>query len=295
MTIFLLSGLQAAEAKTFKEMFPADLGLDAKEVQFLSGLDYKQGEVDLGSGGVVVKISPQFYFLGAADARRVLVDAWGNRPTVADGVLGIIFPADRTPLDETWGAALSFDEDGYVSDDDAASIDYDALLKEMQEGTEQENAERAKEGFESIKLIGWASPPFYDSGAHLLHWAKELEFGGDPQHTLNYYLRALGRHGVLNVNFIASMSQLDDIKRALPIVLAMPDFKDGSRYADYVPGADKVAAYGIGGLIAGKLAAKAGLLALALAFLKKGFVLVIAALAAVGGLVRRLFGRKQEG
>ncbi|MGH9940273.1 MAG: DUF2167 domain-containing protein, partial [Blastocatellia bacterium] len=43
------------------------------------------------------------------------------------------------------------------------------------------------------------------------------------------------------------------------------EFNEGHRYGDYVAGVDKVAAYGIGGLIAGKLAAKAGLFKLLLA------------------------------
>jgi uncharacterized membrane-anchored protein len=48
-----------------------------------------------------------------------------------------------------------------------------------------------------------------------------------------------------------------------------------------MPGADKVAAYGIGGLIAGKALTKLGFFALALAFLKKGWILVVLALGGV--------------
>ena len=40
------------------------------------------------------------------------------------------------------------------------------------------------------------------------------------------------------------------------------EFDDGNRYSDFNPDIDTVAAYGIGGLIAGKLAAKAGIFAL---------------------------------
>lgn len=55
----------------------------------------------------------------------------------------------------------------------------------------------------------------------------------------------------------------------------MVSFTEGNRYADYVPGVDTMAAVGIGGLIAGKVAAKAGLLIVLLAFLKKGFILLL--------------------
>src|SRR5262249_16179029 len=124
---------------------------------------------------------------------------------------------------------------------------------------------------------------------HKLHWAKELEFGGDPTHTLNYDVRALGRKGVLKINFVAGIGELDEIKRIIPTVMAMPDFDHGLRYEDYVPRIDKVAAYGIGGLITGKILAKAGILALALAFLKKGWIIILAALGGLANLFKLMF------
>jgi uncharacterized membrane-anchored protein len=78
-----------------------------------------------------------------------------------------------------------------VKDDDAEKIDYDDLLKEMQDGANEANAERIKEGYDPIHLIGWAQKPFYDKTSHKLHWAKELQFGTDSLHTLNYNIRAL--------------------------------------------------------------------------------------------------------
>jgi hypothetical protein len=49
---------------------------------------------------------------------------------------------------------------------------------------------------------------------------------------------------------------------------------------------------GIGGLIAGQVAAKTGLLVLALAFLKKGFILVLVFGAALLRKFKSLFGVK---
>jgi uncharacterized membrane-anchored protein len=283
--------LSGAEAKTFGEMFPGRTFEHPEAQKFVESLDYKDGAIALGTGGVQLNVPRGFYFLSAEHARRVIVDAWSNPPTAAEKVLGMIMPSDKTPLDDAWGAVITYDEDGYVSDEDAAGIDYNSLLKDMQEGTAQASEERIKQGFPSIRLVGWASPPFYDRHEHKLHWAKELAFGDSDKHTLNYDVRALGRRGVLKINFVAGMDQLDEIKAVIPAVMDMPQFEAGSRYADYVPGADKVAAYGIGGLIAGKLLSKAGILAMALVFLKKGWILVVLALAGlwrvVAGLVRR--------
>ena len=66
------------------------------------------------------------------------------------------------------------------------------------------NEEREKQGFERVTLIGWAEPPSYDAAAHKLYWAKELAFADNPDHTLNYNIRVLGRRGVLVLNAYAS-------------------------------------------------------------------------------------------
>jgi uncharacterized membrane-anchored protein len=277
------------EAKTFREMFPNRKFETSQERQFVESLDYKTGVVPLGATGVQLNVHKAFYFLAPEHARRVITDAWGNPPVAAENVLGMILPSDKTPIDDTWGAIIRFDEDGYVSDEDAESIDYTNLLKEMQESTALGSEERVKQGFESIRLVGWASPPYYDKATHKLHWAKEVEFGGQPRHTLNYDIRALGRKGVLNMNFVADMGQLSEIKGVIPVVMAMPEFTSGFRYEDYVPGADKVAAYGIGGLIAGKVLSKAGFLVIALAFLKKGWILIVLALGGLWQLAMRFF------
>jgi uncharacterized membrane-anchored protein len=279
-----------ADAKPFADMFPGRAYQNPQAQQFVEGLDYKDGTIALGVGGVQLSVPQGFYYLSAEHARRVITEAWNNPPASAERVLGMIMPSKHTPLDDTWGAVITFDEDGYVSDEDAANINYADLLKEMQEATARGSEERVKQGFAAIRLVGWASPPFYDRAAHKLHWAKELEFGGSPQHTLNYDVRALGRKGVLKINFVAGMDQLAEIKGVIPAVMAMPEFTEGWRYQDYVSG-DKVAAYGIGGLIAGKLLSKAGFFALALAFLKKGWIVVVLALAGLWKVFARFLRR----
>jgi uncharacterized membrane-anchored protein len=282
-------------AKPFAEMFPGVQFEHPEARTFVESVDYRQGPVPIGMTGVRLNVPPNFYFLSESDARRVLTEAWGNPPSAVEGVLGMILPADKTPVDNTWGVIIRYDHDGYVSDEDAAHIDYTNLLAELQQSTNAENEERKKGGFPAIELIGWAAPPFCDKDTHKLHWAKELKFGDEPAHTLNYDIRVLGRRGVLKLNFVAGMSELEQIRTLIPTVMAIPEFEDGSKYADFIPGTDTVAAYGIGGLVAGKAAAKLGLIALAAAFLKKGWILVVLAISGVfGWLKRRLFGSRQR-
>ncbi len=77
------------------------------------------------------------------------------------------------------------------------------------------------------------------------------------------------------LSFIANMDQKPKIESNLDTVLALAEFNEGSRYQDFNPDIDKVAAYGLGALVAGKVMAKTGLLAAALVFLKKFGVFIV--------------------
>jgi len=79
-----------------------------------------------------------------------------------------------------------------------------------------------------------------------MHWAKDIRLGDAPSTTLNHNIRILGRKGVLVLNFIAGMVQLDVINSKLDSVLAIADFKTGSTYDNFDPNIDEIAAYGAG-------------------------------------------------
>jgi uncharacterized membrane-anchored protein len=207
----------------------------------------------------------------------------------------MLFPAQYSPTDVgSWGSVVEFSADGYVSDADAATIDYDELLQSIKDSIAESNAERQKQGFPTVTLVGWASSPHYDQAAHALHWARDLVFNenGNTQHTLNYSVRTLGREGVLQFDFVAGLEQLKEIETAVPTVTKLVQFDKGMAYSDYVDG-DKVAAYGMAGMIAAgagaKVAAKVGLLAIAAAFLKKAWILVFVLFGGAVSLVKKLF------
>jgi uncharacterized membrane-anchored protein len=290
----LLLGISTSgsHAKSYKELFPDRVYKNSEAQAFVESLNYQQGTVLIGAANVRLTVPNGFYFLGADDSRRVLVDLWSNPSTVAQNALGMIFPAGETPVDDVWGAIISFDADGYVSDEDAASIDYVSLLKSMQAGEAEVNKERVQQGFPEIHLVGWAAQPFYDRTTRKLHWAKEFQFGSDPNHTLNYDIRVLGRSGVLKINFVSGIGQLAAINGIIPTVMGMPEFEPGSRYQDFIPSTDKLAAYGIGGLIAGKVLSKAGFLALAAVFLKKFGVFILLAFGGLLAGIKRMFTGK---
>ena len=110
--------------------------------------------------------------------------------------------------------------------------------------------------------------------------------------TLNYDIRVLGRKGVLSFNAVASMSQLSMIQDRMQDVLGFAQFTAGNQYTDFNPSVDKIAAYGIGALIAGKIAAKVGFFKLILAGILAAKKFVVIGVAALLAFLRRLFRRR---
>lgn len=262
----------------------------------VSGLKFQQGEITLHDGLATLRVPNGFRFLNGPDAQTVLVKLWGNPPRSADP-LGMLMPAGVSPLsDKSWAIVMTYESDGYVSDKDAAKINYSELLTQMQKSLASANDERQKAGYEPVHLIGWAKAPSYDNQTHKLYWAKELKFGSQTENTLNYNIRMLGRGGVLVLNGVAAMSQLSEIEEATPKILGAIDFNPGHRYADFNPKSDKVAEYGLAALVAGTATAAAVKLGLfkglwvAILAAKK---FVIVALVATAASVRKLFKRKQ--
>lgn len=252
-------------------------------------LHYQTGKISLLGGKATLDTGRTLRFLNATDARRVLVDSWGNPPEAASDVAGMIVPVTLDPEAETgWAVVITESQDGHVSDEDASHINYDSLMRDMQAAAHEGNAEREQAGYGTVDVIGWADRPSYDAATHKMYWAKELAFNDSPEHTLNYAVRLLGRDNVLELNAVAGMTQLPQIRQDMAAVLQQVSFNAGYRYEDYDASTDRLATYGIAGLLGVTAAKKAGLLAMLFLFLKKGWVLALAALGGLG----RIFTRK---
>ncbi len=264
----------------------------------LRTLNFQTGHIVLSDGLAQIDLTDKFRFIDSADSEVFLTKVWSNPPGSGRGVLGMVLPADVDLLSEAgWAIVVTYEDSGHVSDDEAGKIDYDDLMREMQQATDKESKERLSKGEESIELLGWAQKPYYDSVHKKLFWAKRLRFGNSGE-TLNYNIRVLGRTGVLNLNIVSGMDALDFIEQRVPAILSMTSFTKGNTYADFNASSDHAAEYGLAGLIAGGVLAKAGffkgLLALLLASKK---LFAIGFLAAIGGAwaaVKRLIFKKPK-
>lgn len=257
--------------------------------QLEKSFKYQHGVIKIGNGVGTITVPPGFKYLDSIQAERVLTEIWNN-PKSPNLTLGFILPEKQSVLAQGgYVFNIQYDAIGYVKDDDASEVNYDELLTNMQTETKEENAEREKEGYPPISIVGWAAKPYYDANRHILHWAKEIQFGEDSLNTLNYNVRVLGRKGVLVLNAISTMDDLTVVKADIPKVLSIVNFTDGNKYSDFDSGIDDVAAWTIGGLVAGKVLAKVGFFALILKFWKLGAI----AIAAVGGAIRKFFTGKK--
>ena len=280
----------AAEKKALAQLGTLLKTLDSAE----KATHYQTGTVALSNGVAHLVLPTGFKFVDGTQSQYILEKLWQNPPDAS--ILGMIV-SDSFRLnnaDADWAFIITYDAMGYVKDDDADKIKYDELLADLKKGQEEANAERTRLGYDPMHLVGWASNPYYDKQNKVLHWAKEYKGDGITEasgNTLNYEIRVLGRKGVLSLNAIGTMDQLAAVKKNIPGVLKMAQFDKGYKYEEFDSGIDNVAAWTIGGLVAGKLLVKAGAFVFLLKFWK---LIVLGVVGAVAAVKRFLSGRKKE-
>ncbi|MGL2994548.1 DUF2167 domain-containing protein [Flavobacterium sp. TSSA_36] len=253
---------------------------------------YEKGVITLKNGIGSIRVPKGFKYLNPEQAEKVLVDLWGN-PKSENITLGLLLPENQGVLSQKgYVFNIQYDEIGYVEDKDADDIDYDELLTQIKEDTKTENSERTKEGYEAITIVGWAATPFYDKEKKILHWAKEIKFGKASENTLNYNIRILGRKGVLVLNAIAGASELPLVQRDLSKVIDIVSFNKGYTYDEFDSSIDTVAAWTIGGLVAGKILTKVGVFAILAKFGKIIFLAIIGFFGAFKNKIMNLFSKK---
>lgn len=182
--------------------------------------------------------------------------------------------------------------DGYVRLDDWGDIDADSMLKDVSANTEAANARRKGAGISAIHVVGWLERPHLDRATNTVRWAFEAndERSGS---LVNSIALVLGRDGFEKLTWIGPKSAVND--GLLNIAQSSFTFPAGGSYADYKSG-DKVAEYGIAGLVAAvlgvKSAVKFGLLAALVVFAKKIGVFLLIPVVMAFAWVKRLWSRK---
>lgn len=244
--------LSAQDSTSFIDDDPEFSDSEAYTDSLIESFRYEQGVIGVGDGMIRLSIPDGYKFLDADQSYYLVTDVWENPPSVTNGMLGVIMHAEADVYDESTVFFVHYEDIGYVSDEDADGIEYAAKMKEMLQDDSLENAQRIADGYSGLRLVGWASAPYYDKQRKVLHWAKEMDSDDRDVNVLNYNIRVLGRKGVALINAVSSMDRLDIVKDEVPHVLAMVSFNDGYRYDQFDPATDRVSSQGLDGLIDGK-------------------------------------------
>ena len=255
---------------------------------------WQLGPKPLDLGHEVSLALPEHYaFLGMPEADRFMRK---NGSFSNAGLVGIVVAEDPN---EQWGIIISYDESGHVADNE--KIDQAALLKAIREGTEESNKERVEHGFTELHVGDWSESPHYDATVHRLVWGLPATSARGT--TINYNTRVLGRRGVVSLNLLSDPARFPVEKAHAATLLAATTFKQGARYQDFDKKNDKVAEYGLMGLILGgagigaaklvKVGLIAGLWKYLIAFLLAAKKAIVLLFVGIGAGIKRIFGGKK--
>lgn len=229
-----------------------------------------------------IQVPVGYQFTGGKGA-AVWWDANGNAPDST--IVGAMMPVD----DPRWFLTFYYDAIGRVPDDEGNKLDADAILKDIRENTAAGNAYLRGKGLPELLADGWiVAPKFDDSTKNLVWGVKGSNSVGNE--IANFDTKILGRRGVMSVKLVTDPASMNSQIPTVKGLLSGFQFKSGQKYAEWRSG-DKIAKYGLTGLITGGVtaaAAKSG-------FLQKFGKFLIAGLIALGAAFKAFFtGKKCE-
>ena len=184
---------------------------------------------------------------------------------------------------------------GYVKLDDWKDVNSDKFIKQMRSDAKEVNKIRRENNSETVEGIEWLQEPTLDREKNAVYYAQLVKFS-DGDIAVNATTLILGRYGYTNVTYTGDPEEFKINKdEILNHIVANYSFVEKKKYTNFSTG-DKVAAAGIGGLLAASLgikAFKAGGIAALLILLKKGGFLLFLPLIFAWGWIKRLFTRKE--
>jgi uncharacterized membrane-anchored protein len=287
--LFAAANVSFAENGTASDRMHSQIEEAAKASQAA----LRKGPADIPFiGQAVLHLPANYGFIPAEESKRLL-EAMGNR--VGKELIGMIVPTSGS---QSWFMVATYNKSGYVKDDDARDWKADDLLASVRKGTEETNKMRKDRGIPEMEIVGWVEKPTYDAENHRLVWSIASRDKGEPETAeqgINYNTLALGREGFISMNLVADLKGVEQLKPMAKNMLASLEFNNGKRYIDFDAGTDKVAAYGLGALVAGVAAKKLGFFAVIAAFVAKfAKVIGVAVLAFLGGTYKKLKRKKEN-
>ena len=188
-----------------------------------------------------------------------------------------------------WMLYFDYEEVGYVKDDEKDQLDAAKLLETLQKNQAAANEFRAKQGWDEMRMAGWAAEPHYDPQTNNLKWALRLTSSSDnhQEEWINESIRLLGRGGVMNVTLVTAPDTFAADSRVADGLLARNfGYVAGQKYAEFREG-DKLAEYGLAALVLGG----AGAVAFKLGFFQKFWKVIVGVGLAVLAAARKVWNK----
>jgi uncharacterized membrane-anchored protein len=288
MAIKTLAASAVALAITITSAYATnDAGQDAKEREIIA-MHWQPGPVEVPASHSKIS-SLGFKIVTGTEASRFreLTDAVVPQGVEADAV-------DFKTGDEIVYQYLG---EGYISINDWADVDADAMLTQIKQNEIEGNKLRRERGIDEVHTTRWVERPSLNRDTNTVSWIIEGTQGSSGAKFINAVALKLGRNGFEKITWITDPNSLGASLDGFRTAINSHEFNPGYRYLDHAA-TDRSAAYGVAGLVAGVLGVKlakavgVGAFAALAVFAKKLGFLLILPFAAAGSSVKRLFKRR---
>lgn len=232
-----------------------------------ASLNWKKGPsvVNYNKANSKINISSNFEILEGTEAHQMLY--WLN---------GVDFSyVDVYAFGQNSEQYLFYYTDsGYVKTDDWTDVDPDKFIKEMIENYKASNSTRQQNGQATVQDVTWKKKPYLDGTYNSVYYAFNVTWS-DNSSTVEGTAIILGKEGYTTASYVGGT---DGYQEQLLLNLSkIHKFNTAKEYKDWKSG-DKVAAAGIGALLATTLGVKAlkpGIIAAGLLLFKKFWFIIV--------------------
>jgi uncharacterized membrane-anchored protein len=239
---------------------------DEEWTKAMDSLNWKKGPllVKFDEANSTIDIPSNFDVLEQEDAHQMLY--WLN---------GVSFDYVNVYAINNNNAQYMFfyTDSGYVKTDDWTDVDPNKFIKDIKENYKVSNETRKKNGQPTVLNVTWKKKPYLDGIYNSVYYALNVEWSNNTS-TSEGTAIILGREGYTTASYVAGSIGYQE--QLLLKLSKIHKFNATKEYKDWKSG-DKVAAAGIGALLATTLGIKAlkpGIIAAGLLLLKKFWFII---------------------
>ena len=194
---------------------------------------------------------------------------------------------------------IQYKDDGFIKIDDWKDVDTNTMIKEMNDDAKTWIEDSKAKNIDYVTNLSWVMKPELDKQKNMVYYAYKVEWNNDI-FTLESKSLVLGRSGHTEITFVTSYKEnasLKVISKSNKDKASTFKFESKKTYSEYKTG-DKVAAVGIGALLATTLGVKAlkpGLLITLGILLKKFWFIILLPFIFIGKLIDSLKTKRKRG